>query len=101
MAAVKPNYDHPLLLIVVVVDVGPVSVGAVVPGADGGVFIVVVLTALVSGASVVQPVRQVGLQPLGREKRIYKKKKTEQRNVSRDLLGKSAPTNIKLIDVGS
>lgn len=99
VAGVKPNYDHRLLLIVVVVDVGPMSVGAVVSGADGGVFIIVVLTALVSGARVVHPVRQVGLQPLGRERADIKKK--NQRNhqpLSRDLLGKSAPTNIKLID---
>lgn len=77
MAGVKPNYDHRLLLIVVVVDIGPVSVGAVVSGADGGIFIVVVLTALVSGARVVHPVRHVGLQPLGRERADIKKKTKE------------------------
>lgn len=60
-----------LLLIVVVVDIGPVSVRAVVPGADGGVFVVVVLAALVVGSSVVHPVGQVGLQSLLVEAHVH------------------------------
>lgn len=63
---VKPTYYHRLELIVVVVDISAVSVRTRVTGASGGVFIIVVLTALVSGASVVHPVRQVSLQPLVR-----------------------------------
>lgn len=65
-ADVKPTYYHRLELIVVVVDISTVSVRTGVTGASGGVFIIVVLTALVSGASVVHPVRQVSLQPLVR-----------------------------------
>lgn len=40
------------------------SVRAVVPRADGGVFVVVVLAALVVGPGVVHPVGEVGLQAL-------------------------------------
>lgn len=53
-----------LRLIVVIVDVCTVSVRAVVPGADGRVLIVVMLTPLVSGACLVPPVGQICLQPL-------------------------------------
>lgn len=67
MAGVKPTYNHNLELIVVIVDVSAVPVRARVTRAGGGVFIIVVLTALVSGASMVHPVRQVSLQPLVRE----------------------------------
>lgn len=43
------------------------AVRSVVSGADGGVLIIVMLPALVVGASVVHPVRQVSLQPLERD----------------------------------
>lgn len=68
VAGVKPDYNQRTLflleLIVVVIDVGPVSVRAVVPRADGGVFVVVVLATLVVGSSMVHPVGEVGLQSL-------------------------------------
>lgn len=51
-------------LIVVIIDISAVPVGTVVTWADGCVFVVVVLAALVIGASVVHPVGQVSLQPL-------------------------------------
>lgn len=55
-----------LELIVVIVDISSVPVRARVTWAGGGVFIIVVLAAVVSGASMVHPVRQVSLQPLVR-----------------------------------
>lgn len=55
-----------LNLIVVIVDISAVSVRTGVTWASGGVLVIVVLSALVSGASVVHPVRQVSLQPLVR-----------------------------------
>jgi len=58
-------------LIVVVVDIGSVSVGAVVPGSDGSVLIVLVLPTLVSGATLVHPVGEVGLQPLWSRKTTW------------------------------
>lgn len=66
MAGVKPTYRLILELIVVIVDISAVPVRARVTRADGGVFIIVVLTTVVSGASMVHPVRQVSLQPLVR-----------------------------------
>lgn len=57
-----------LELIVVIVDISSVSVRTGVTRADWGVFIKVVLTSLVSGASLVHPVRQVSLQPLVKKK---------------------------------
>lgn len=74
-------------LIVVIVDISSVSVRTRVTRADGGIFIVVVLTPLISGASLVHPVRQVSLQPLVRKK-----------HHRRDSLGNSTSTNLKLID---
>lgn len=56
-----------LNLIIVIIDIGSISVRRVVAGAGGGVLIIVMLPALVVGASVVHPVRQVSLQPLGRD----------------------------------
>lgn len=56
-----------LNLIIVIIDVGSISVWTGVPGASGGVLVIVMLTALVVGASLVHPVRQVSLQPLVRE----------------------------------
>lgn len=53
-------------LIIVVVDVGSVSVRRGVTRADGGVFIIVMLPTRVIGASVVHPVLEVSLQPLER-----------------------------------
>lgn len=94
-----------LLLIVVVVDVGPVSVRAVVPRADGGVFVIVVLAALVVGSSVVHPVGEVGLQSLregqsafsdGRRKK--KKKKNRRPPAVTTALPNEAPTNTRLTD---
>lgn len=52
-------------LIVVIVDICPMPVRR--PRADGGVFIIVMLTALVMGSGVVHPVLQVSLQPLVRK----------------------------------
>lgn len=78
---------HRLESIVVVVDISSMSVRTRVTRADGGIFIIVVLTALVSGASVVHPVRQVGLQPLVRK---------QNPRHGRDSLGNS--TNLKLVD---
>lgn len=78
---------HRLESIVVIVDISTMSVRTRVTRADGGVFIIVVLAALVSGASVVHPVRQVGLQPLVRKQNPRHR---------RDSLGNS--TNLKLID---
>ena len=78
---------HRLKSVVVVVDISSMSVRTRVTRADGGIFIIVVLTTLVSGASVVHPVRQVGLQPLVRK---------QNPRHGRDSLGNS--TNLKLID---
>ena len=77
-----------LELIVVVVDVGSVSVRAVVTGANRGVLVVLMLTPLVVGACVVHPVRQVDLQPLVMEE-----------HHRRDSLGESATTDLKPIDI--
>lgn len=95
-----------LLLIVVVVDVGPVSVRAVVPGADGGVFVVVVLAALVVGSSVVHPVGEVGLQSLREGQSTFRKgeKKKEKKRRPPAVVTASpneAPTNTRLIDISS
>lgn len=62
----RPQATLPSGSIIVIIDVGSVPVGRLVAGADGGVLIVVMLPALVVGASVVHPVREVRLQPLGR-----------------------------------
>lgn len=94
-----------LLLIVVVVDVGPVSVRAVVPGADGGVFVVVVLAALVVGSSVVHPVGQVGLQSLPEGQSTFrngeKKKKKRRPPAVVTASPNEAPTNTRLMDTSS
>lgn len=66
-----------LNLIIVIVDVGSVSVGTVVTGAGGGVLIIVMLPSLVVGASVVHPVGQVSLQPLGRDGEGNSRQETE------------------------
>lgn len=56
-----------LNLIIVIIDIGSISVRTVVTGAGGGVLVIVMLPALVVGTSVVHPVRQVSLQPLARD----------------------------------
>lgn len=53
-----------LKLIIVVVDVRSMSVRRGVTGANGGVFIIVMLPSRIVGACVVHPVLQVSLQPL-------------------------------------
>lgn len=90
-----------LLLIVVVVDVGPVPVRAVVPRADGGVFVVVVLAALVVGSSVVHPVGEVGLQSLREGQSTFRngeKKKKRRPPAVVTASPNEAPTNTRLID---
>lgn len=76
-------------------------VRAVVPGADGGVFVIVVLATLVVGLSVVPPVREVRLQSLREGQSTFRNGEEEEKETSTVLTANEAPTNTRLIETPS